>query len=158
MDLKVETVELTNRSRMLKTVWGRASCSQPNIQHLPRKTSKPVLHLEPERRIVTDTRLLVQPEPIRIHRPGGLVMAVPHLVLDEVTRYLSWEHATYEQKLIDETEQKMTQTYGGIFMGIDWAHGPDDFVATLWSRMAASMQIPLPYLMGKSHTPMRKQR
>lgn len=84
---------------------------------------------------VAVTTNIVQPTPLLDYAPvpaltypkkkkkKNLLLCAPKLVFDAVTRHLLWEHITYEQKLVDETEERMTGRYvWGMDpgLGLDW--------------------------------------
>lgn len=140
----IQNIPIRTESRKLSVRW---TGNTANVQVIRRRA--PVLVRNVPSCIVADTRLVVVLR-ARVHRPPGIVLTETELVLDEVTRYLSWEHVRYEKRLVEETERAMMGE--DYVLGVDWARGNKDytaFVESTWQRLATAMKFPLEYLQGR---------
>lgn len=173
---------------VVKTSTRRFSSSLPNIQNIPmRAPTRPgrfiidaasALYAAGQNPLNTGLvgrynpdwpSCIVTPEPfIKPFKPAvwtpeeplmPLLLAPPRLIVDEVTKHLKWRTRTYEQQLIDETEQRMCWPSGAeYFIGMDiglkgdttavtvrnsWNGG---WTSSLWEGVARATQIPIEYL------------
>jgi hypothetical protein len=116
-------------------------------------------HVSIETNLVKATTLLdytVKPAIVLPKRKSMKLLAPPKFILDAATRYLSWEHITYEQKFIDETEARMTgrDKWGNPWLdmdigmpGVDLGKpGSDRTAISWWEKMQDAVGAPAQYL------------
>lgn len=139
-DLKA--VETFAPSRELKIKWSVQVDSLKSM--LAEATESPIetralsLIVPPQSALVLPKRPAFEP---------GVLFVAPRLILDEVTRYLSWEEMTYQQRIIEDAEAEILGKPGWI-MGIDYGMGESTtaFTESIWSKLAGAMQLPPAYL------------